>query len=82
MRHARDGGPVDFAGQTVAQGFGQRARDAVGAGQHQQARGVFIQAMHQLGAVFVAEFQRFGQAIDMAVALARAALLTAGPAAC
>ena len=74
MRHACDGGPIDLAGVAVAQHFRQGTRHAVGARQHQQTRGVFIQTVHQLGAFFVAKLQRFGQTVNMAIALPRAAL--------
>ena len=74
MRHTGDDGPIDLARRAVAQGFGQGAGHAVGARQHQDTGRVLVQPMHQLGLFLVAELQRFGQTIDMPVALARPAL--------
>ena len=74
MRHTCNDGPIDLAGGAVAQGFGQRTRHAVGAGQHQKARGVLVQPVHQFRLFLVAELQGFGQAIDMPVALSATTL--------
>ena len=74
LRHARDGGPVDLARLARAEGFGQAAGDALGAGEQQDARGVLVETMNEGGLLRPAELQRLGQRVDMAVALPAAAL--------
>ncbi|OIQ63413.1 hypothetical protein GALL_550470 [mine drainage metagenome] len=74
VRHTRHHRPIDFARGMVAKRLAERARNTVGAGQHQDARGILVQPMHQLRFVFIAELQRLGQTVNMAFALTRAAL--------
>ena len=67
-RRADDNGPVDLVGVAVAEGLAEEGRGARMAGEHEAARGVAVEPVHELRALLGVELQAVEQAIgDVAV---------------
>ena len=66
MRHAGDHRPVDLARVARLKGLGQTGGGADAARQHENARGVAVEAVNQPRLVVAVELQRLGEPVDMA----------------
>ena len=65
VRHPGNHRPIDFSGFARPERGGQRRSGGTAARQHQNARGILVQPVHQPGPFFQPEFQRLGQTINM-----------------